>query len=315
MSVFRQIFCLKNLISFMGLLGDIQAEIEARSLPNGGWAARTGNRASVETTCYGLMALHDRRGTARDNAIDFLLRIRNRDGSWPAFDGDDAGGCWTTALAFIALRFVYPSFPDLNRSLSWLLRNKGREGHWFWKWKFKTVDRAVQFDPEKFGWPWFSGTVSWIIPTAVALIALKQSLVCCRAAEVTNRVELGTAMLLDRACPSGGWNAGNGVVFGAPLKAHIDSTAVALLALADSDDAIAVQSLNWLRHASLDCSSVYSLSWAELALLAHRDIALNRCAANLVRALSAKSLSNIEALMLAAIAMNAIQENGNPFGW
>ena len=90
MRVFRQIFCLKNLIFFMGLVEDLQAEIVARSLTKGGWASGNGSRASVETTCYGLMALHDRRSDARDIAIDFLLQIQNRDGSWPAFDGDDA---------------------------------------------------------------------------------------------------------------------------------------------------------------------------------------------------------------------------------
>ena len=151
MRVFRQIFCLKNLISFVGLVRDIQAEIESLSLPKGGWASGNGSRASVETTCYGLMALHDRSGVVRDNAIDFLLRIRNRDGSWPAFDGDDAEGCWTTALALIALRFANSELTDFEKSTSWLLLNKGREGHWFWRWKFKTVDRAVQFNPDKFG--------------------------------------------------------------------------------------------------------------------------------------------------------------------
>src|SRR5881296_717878 len=104
---------------------DIQAEIESRSLPKGGWASGNGSRASVETTCYGLMALHDRRGVVRDNAIDFLLRIRNRDGSWPAFDGDDAEGCWTTALALIALRFANSELTDFEKSTSWLLLNKG----------------------------------------------------------------------------------------------------------------------------------------------------------------------------------------------
>jgi hypothetical protein len=38
-------------------------------------------------------------------------------------------------------------------------------------------------------------------------------------------------MLLDRACPTGGWNAGNGVVYGVALKPHIDATATALLAM------------------------------------------------------------------------------------
>src|SRR5947209_779491 len=109
MRVFRQIFCLKNLISFMGLLRDIQAEIETRCLSSGGWARGNGSRAGIETTCYALMALHDRQGPARDNAIDFLLRIQNRDGSWPAFDGDDPEGCWTTTLGLIVLRFINSS--------------------------------------------------------------------------------------------------------------------------------------------------------------------------------------------------------------
>jgi hypothetical protein len=40
-------------------------------------------------------------------------------------------------------------------------------------------------------------------------------------------------MLLDRACPGGGWNAGNGVVYGTALAPHPDDTAIALLALRD----------------------------------------------------------------------------------
>jgi len=34
-------------------------------------------------------------------------------------------------------------------------------------------------------------------------------------------------MLLDRACPEGGWNAGNAVVYGVPLRPHIDATSLA----------------------------------------------------------------------------------------
>ena len=110
----------------MDLVRDIQAEIESRSLPKGGWASGNGSRASVETTCYGLMALQNRRGIARINAIGFLRPVRNRDGSWPAFDGDDAEGCWTTALGLIALRFANSQLTDFEKSISWLLLNKGR---------------------------------------------------------------------------------------------------------------------------------------------------------------------------------------------
>ena len=40
---------------------------------------------------------------------------------------------------------------------------------------------------------------------------------------------------MDRACPGGGWNAGNGVVYGTALAPHPDDTAIALLALRDRE--------------------------------------------------------------------------------
>jgi hypothetical protein len=40
------------------------------------------------------------------------------------------------------------------------LRSAGKEGNWLWKWKFRTTDHHVRFDPDKFGWPWFPDTVS-----------------------------------------------------------------------------------------------------------------------------------------------------------
>src|SRR2546428_10811838 len=234
MRVFRQIFCLEILILYMGLLREIQAEIEAHGLPGGGWASGNGSNAGIETTCYALMALAANQERTRRKAIELHLRTQNPNGSWPAFEGDDLEGCWTTSLVLIALQFLRRSAGPIDSGLRWLLDNKGREGHWFWKWKFRTVDRAVQFNPEKYGWPWFRGTVSWVIPTAFSLIALKQSLRCCRTEQVINRIQLGTEMLRDRACPQGGWNAGNGIVFGSALTPHIDTTAIALLPLTRS---------------------------------------------------------------------------------
>ena len=149
----------------------------------------------------------------------------------------------------IALSFVSVSPTHLDDSLRWILNIRGREGQWPWNWKFRTVDRHVQFDPDKYGWPWFSGTVSWVVPTAFALLALKQA-GCCRTELALKRIRLGTEMLLDRACPNGGWNAGNGIVFSAGLSAHIDTTAIALLALTDDEEPIVRRALNWLREAS-----------------------------------------------------------------
>ena len=94
---------------------------------------------------------------------------------------------------------------------------------------------------------------------------------CCRTEHVINRIQLGTEMLRDRACPQGGWNAGNGIVFGAALTPHIDTTAIALLALTEDADPAAVQGLDWLRQASIECSSAYSLAWSAIAFLMHQD--------------------------------------------
>ena len=298
----------------MGLFRDLQSEIEKRSLSSGGWPSGNGGRAGIETTCYALMALRDHQTPARQKAMDLLLSTQNPDGSWPAFEGDDPEGCWTTSLVVIALRFVQSQSAPVQRALRWLLNSKGREGQWFWNWKFRTVDRGVQFNPDKYGWPWFPGTVSWVIPTAFSLIALKQSFPGCRTEQVVNRIQLGTEMLRDRACPQGGWNAGNGVVFGAALNPHIDTTTIALLALTEDSDSSAAQALNWLRQASVNCSSAYSLAWSAIAFSVHRDPALNHCVMDLHRALSsAVGISNIEILSLAAIAIKAAKGNANPF--
>ena len=298
----------------MGLLRDIQTEIETRSLIGGGWSSGKRGPAAIETTSYALMALAEDQELVRWNAIDVLLRTQNPDGSWPAFEGDDQEGCWTTSLALIALRSSGFSARRIERAGKWLLDNKGREGHWFWKWKFRTVDRAVQFNPDKYGWPWVPGTVSWVIPTAFALIALRQSLHCCGTNEAINRIQIGTEMLRDRACIHGGWNAGNGIVFGSALTPHIDATGIALLVLTDDADPIASRGRNWLRQASMECSSAYSLSWAAIALLIHHDREADQCLSKLLKAVSTKR-SNVEPLALAAIALKAADGNTNPFQW
>jgi hypothetical protein len=102
------------------------------------------------------------------------------------------------------------------------------------------------------------------------MIALKQAFVCCKPDRVSFRIRCGKEMLLDRACPGGGWNAGNGVVYGVPLAPHLDATAIALLALGGEqrNDPIA-SALDWLWRTAATCSAPWSLAWSILALDAH----------------------------------------------
>ena len=231
------------------------------------------SRDSVESTCLAILALSREPSIELVRMVRTLQRLQNRDGSWPALDSDDPDGCWTTALAVLSL-MARRETSCVAQGMRWLLDSRGREANWFWRWKLSTVDNKVKFDPTKFGWNWIAGTTSWVIPTAFALIALQKAREygLCRDFELSDRVEVGTSMLLDRICPGGGWNAGNGVAFGVPYSAYVDTTAIALLALARRKNESGVRtSLAWLVNRLPGCPSPYSLAWGTLALAAYRD--------------------------------------------
>jgi hypothetical protein len=108
-------------------------------------------------------------------------------------------GGWITSLAVTALRDLVPAITARLQGFHWLLNCAGKESNWFWKWKFRTADRHVRFDPDKYDWPWFPDTVSWVVPTAFAILALKQLACSCGGLEhVAARINLGIQMLFDR---------------------------------------------------------------------------------------------------------------------
>lgn len=160
------------------------------------------------------------------------------------------------------------SCAQLGEAGSWLLANQGREGHWLWRWKFRWGERHVRFDATKVGWGWTPATTSWVIPTALAIIALRRARNhgVVDAVWAQQRIALGQAMLVDRVCAGGGWNAGNPEVYGVALRPHVDTTAIALLGLQDCHGCAAVRtSIEWLQASASACRSAYSLAWAALA--------------------------------------------------
>lgn len=237
--------------------------LRIRELFEGGWPFLAGStQMALEPTCLALFALH--RGSPASAAV--LLRTQRSDGSWGSFCTDDqASGL--TGLALLTLSTFGVSDSARTRAVTWLLDSKGREASGFAKWKFRVTDTRVRFDPGRFGWPWQPDTCSWVIPTAFSLLALKQIFPGWRKGRVGYRIERGVEMLFDRACPNGGWNAGNGVVYGTAMEPHIDTTAVALLALrSEPRNNLITRSLAWLEAQSLSCASPWSLAWAILGL-------------------------------------------------
>ncbi|MGA9054966.1 MAG: prenyltransferase/squalene oxidase repeat-containing protein [Terriglobia bacterium] len=253
------------------LRAELKNALVKQELSGGGWSyCSSTSQGALEPTCLAMLALRWDSNLARALGLEFLLGMQNPNGSWPAFSGDDSEGSGLTALAVIALINNGEMALQTERGVEWLLRLKGRESHWLWRWKFATTDTHVRFDPNKFGWPWLPGTCSWVIPTALSMIALKQAFVCCKPDRVNFRIRRGEEMLLDRACPTGGWNAGNGVVYGVPLAPHLDATAIALLALGGEQSNGAIASgLDWLERRTGTCSAPWSLAWSILALDAY----------------------------------------------
>jgi len=255
--------------------------LRERQLSSGGWSALTlSSQTALEPTVYAMVALGPGHKDEYQRALQCLLRCQNPNGSWPSFIGDDAEGAWTTALVLIALSDHPGEVRSRRQGFRWLLQAAGKESSWFWRWKFRTTDRHVRFDPRKFGWPWQSGTNSWVVPTAFAILAFDHLPRSWALEHSQIRRQRGIEMLLDRVCPGGGWNAGNSVVYGRALAPHPDDTAVALLALKNRADEPAVsRSLAWLEDYTSTISSPWSLAWSALALAAH-----SRCVGRLLSA-------------------------------
>jgi hypothetical protein len=87
-----------------------------------------------------------------------------------------------------------------------------------------------------------------------------------------NRIRFGVAMLLDRACMGGGWNSGNSMAYGTPLRPQVDTTAIALLALQDEERSSVIRSgLEWLKERAPSIQSVESLAWCILSLFVYQE--------------------------------------------
>jgi hypothetical protein len=252
----------------------------------------------IEDLALSLLAL---RGSGTDPAA--LLRAQDRSGGWCPIPGTGEPAVFHTALALLALRPFQnqPVQGAIDRAFPWLSDVGGLESHWLWQWKFRLFDRQVRFDPSKSGWPWVPGTVSWVAPTALSILAFRAW------HRESRRIPGALDMILDRACPRGGWNAGNSVVFGVELDPHPDFTAMALLALcssAHSQHALVHRSLEYLHDRLNRTLSPYSLAWAVLALTAygHAGAADLRKQLELVTA-ARMSMLPARSLALAALAL------------
>jgi hypothetical protein len=277
---------------------------------HGGWGHRRDcPQAALEPTCLALLALRVRDVAVSRCGVESLLRLQKRDGSWPAIAGDQEG-CGLTGLALLTVH-KFGVERSAEQAIKWLVQCCGKEARRLWRWKFRAQDTHVSFDPGKYGWPWQPGTLSWVVPTAFSVIALKRSLFLCGNRTSAIRIRRGVEMLFDRSCPGGGWNAGNGIVYGAPMNPHLDTTAIALLALQrERECELIAKSLLWLRQEARSCRSAWSLAWSILAMNVY-GFSVSNAQARL-GAMPVSKLEDTATLAVAALALDCTML-GNPF--
>jgi hypothetical protein len=215
--------------------------------------------ASTEPTALAAIALSaaNRPATA---AMQWLDGLQTADGSLGPTAAQSAPGWptgWVVLAALAVARGGGNRAFDVPRAVSWILQTSGDA---------LAGSGEAQQKSAIVGWPWVTGTYSWIEPTAIHVVALK-------AAGFTNhpRTRQAMAMLVDRLLSGGGCNYGNTIVLGQELRAHLQPTGLAMLALAgqpDADGRIA-RSLEYLTaNLSVDTTSA-SLSYGLLGLAAH----------------------------------------------
>jgi hypothetical protein len=236
----------------------VMTAILSRQLPDGGFPYHTGEHSRADATSWAVLALSLMDGSpdACHQGKTFLVTQQHEDGQI-SISPDHPQASWPTALAILAWG-ADPLFKEARElAIHFLLNFSGK--HWP-----KPENSIMGHDPSIVGWPWIADTHSWVIPTALAIMALQQS-----GIENHPRITQGVNMLLDRQLPHGGWNSGNTLVFGKELYPLPECTGIALQALAGNTERQAIErSLSYLWDQLPYLRTPISLGWVLLGLSA-----------------------------------------------
>ncbi|HEY2761009.1 MAG TPA: hypothetical protein VGI75_09700 [Pirellulales bacterium] len=227
-----------------------------------------GDPSAAEPIALAALALlgADRPDDARNHLHWLATSGQKSDGSVAPYESLQWPG-WSTPLAIIVAVFASHSdaaktLPtiDLAHAKSWLVAAEG-----------KTLGKTPEFghDGMLVGWPWVLGTHSWQEPTAWSVLALRSL-----GLSDHPRTREGVRLLIDRLLPEGGCNYGNTYVLGQKLRAQVEPTGLAMLALAGepSDDLRIAYSLQFLTANLLSFTTPISLAYGLLGLCAHQKI-------------------------------------------
>ncbi len=231
-------------------------ELQAGRRPDGAWsyhALPAVGDPSVEATALAAMAMAAH-GRDAAPAFDWLVAAQRTDGGFASSPAVNETN-WVTAIAAVALLRAGRTTAG-EAAVNALLSIPAYVYPPTW-------NSPYGYDTSLKAWPWAPGDFTWVEPTAMAMLALRQSSQAGHA-----RVAQGRRVLLDRVGtdPSqGGWNYGEPRVLGVNLPSATVPTALAVLALRgmDADLTAPIAFLQGRREAT---SSLFSLGWAANAI-------------------------------------------------
>lgn len=234
--------------------------LAGRQLPDGSVRGTESDPIRADATAWAALAWSlVGEGERARAAATALMSAQGHDGRVSAAP-QHPGSSWPTPIAALAWRALSGYESSWRRAVDYLLGESGER-------MAREAGGPVAIDPSIGGWPWVERTFSWVAPTAQALLALAA---CGEGGHA--RADEGRRMLLDRQLPSGGWNYGNTLVFGAELLSAPEETALALAALAGRVERATVErSLALLRTEAARVRTPLTLGWAVLALAAWNE--------------------------------------------
>jgi Prenyltransferase and squalene oxidase repeat len=214
---------------------------------DGGWGYRSGGMSYTEPTAFGLLALFSPLGVAKTNptptrgsavskALAWCRTTELPGGGWGAFQGQETAS-WATApvlwmfnilLAKAELSSQFSKSQDKDsrsRARDWLLKNAAPETN---DVEYRLAKGYYNIDPDLLSWGWNVGDVGWVIPTALAMIAL--TVEDRELMSGSEQIKSAKDYLRNRRCEDGGWNVGLPYIYDKPLPPVADATAYALLA-------------------------------------------------------------------------------------
>ncbi|MDZ4659581.1 MAG: hypothetical protein SH868_18575 [Bythopirellula sp.] len=216
---------------------------------DGAWAAEPTTLACLALATHG-------EHTAAERLAQQLADVQQSNGAVTANSESDSPA-WTTSLAILAWLACEGYQGNIDRAVEWTLATHGKPA---------PRNPQIGHDPTILGWSWAAETHAWMEPTCMFVIALKAAGLGDHA-----RTREGVRLVTDRLLPTGGSNFGSTLVLGQPTLPQVQSTGLAMLALAGetNSDPRVESSLRYLAENLIPTTTTASLSYGLLGLTAH----------------------------------------------